>query len=63
MDKQKYLSIREVAVLLGLAEVTLRTWIASGKLNCVRFGRAVRIATTEVNRLIEAGSSPTQEAR
>ncbi len=60
----KRLTVKEVSQALGLAEVTIRAWIAKRRLGHVRLGRAVRIPLSEVRRLLEAGTVPPRpEAR
>ena len=54
----KFLSVKEAAGLLGLAEVTVRVWLAQRRLEHVRMGRAVRIPVNEINRLVEEGTVP-----
>jgi excisionase family DNA binding protein len=47
----KYYSIKEVASALSLAEVTIRKWIASGKIKATKLGKAVRISEEEIIKL------------
>lgn len=54
----KFFTVSEVAAQLGIAQVTVRMWIAKRKLGCVRLGRVVRISADEVTRLIEMGTVP-----
>jgi excisionase family DNA binding protein len=60
---QKLLTVRESAGRLGLAEITLRTWIAARKVTVVRLGRAIRVSERELDRLIERGTQPSIERR
>jgi excisionase family DNA binding protein len=48
---------------LGLAEKTLWAWIAARRIGVVRLGRAVRIKNSEIQRLIDEGSTPARESR
>ena len=54
----KFFSVKEAAGLLGLAEVTIRVWLAQRRLEHVRMGRAVRIPVGEITRIIEQGTVP-----
>src|SRR5436309_1482060 len=45
------LTIREVAVQLGVSEITVRRWVAGGRLAATHAGRGLRIARSEVERL------------
>jgi excisionase family DNA binding protein len=47
----KYYSIKEVASALSLAEVTIRKWIASGKIKATKLGKSVRISEEEIIKL------------
>lgn len=60
---KKYLSVREVANLIGMAEITIRTWCASRYLTYVKLGRSVRIPIAEVDRLVSEGLVPARRAR
>ncbi len=61
MSKVILRSINEVSEQLGLAAVTLRLWIAQGRVGYVRLGRrAIRIPETEVQRIIDAGTVPSR---
>ena len=52
------LTVKETSQALGLAEVTIRAWIARRRIGYVRLGRSVRIPLSEVQRLLEAGTVP-----
>ena len=53
------LTYAEVAEILGLKPNTLRVWVSSKKIPCVKLGGAVRFTPSMVQELIE---SSTQEA-
>jgi excisionase family DNA binding protein len=54
-------TVSETARALGLAEVTIRTWISQRRIEWVRVGeRAVRIPQSEIRRIVEAGTIPTR---
>ena len=47
------LTVKETAVRLGISEMTIRKWLAAGRVvDSVRLGRSVRIPEDEVQRLI-----------
>jgi len=53
------LTVGEAAQRLRLKEKTLRRWIALRKIEFVRAGgRAVRISSVEIDRVIETGRVP-----
>lgn len=43
---------------LGVAESTIRAWIAQRRIGFVRLGRAVRIPAHEIQRLLDTGFVP-----
>jgi Helix-turn-helix domain len=49
------LNIDEAAQIIGRAHWTLRRDIRAGKLQCIRIGRRIMIAPSEIRRLIEEG--------
>jgi excisionase family DNA binding protein len=63
MGDRQMKTVRQVAEELGLAPVTIRTWMAQRKLRYVRLGRAVRIPDTEVRRIVDSGTVPCLERR
>ena len=50
---KKYLSIAEIAKLLGLKEQTIREYIKRGDLVAYRFGKVLRVKKADLNRFIE----------
>jgi excisionase family DNA binding protein len=56
-------TIEQVANELGLAEVTIRSWVAQRRLEHVKLGRSVRIPISEVERIIEEGTVPARRRR
>lgn len=46
----------DVAEYLGISERTLRALIADGTVQCIRFGRRVKISDQEVRRLATQGT-------
>jgi excisionase family DNA binding protein len=57
------LTVRQASERLGLRESTLRAWIAQRRIGVVRLGRAVRIPTEEVERLITENTIPARKPR
>jgi excisionase family DNA binding protein len=52
--------VPEGARELNLSEKCLWDWIGKRKIGVVRLGRAVRIPQSEIDRLIEEGSTPAR---
>jgi excisionase family DNA binding protein len=48
----KYITIRETAAWMGVAEVTVRKWVAARKIGSAKFGRAVRVSVEDLQRFI-----------
>ena len=58
------LTVAEAAARLAVKESTIRAWLLARRLSRVRIGRrAVRIPTTEVERIIVEGTIPARERR
>jgi excisionase family DNA binding protein len=55
---ENLLTIPQAAEALSLKPKTIRAWIGTRRIGCVRLGGAVRVPATEVTRLIEEGSIP-----
>jgi len=51
MDKMY--TVKEVANLLGMAEVTIRQWIQYEKIKSIKIGSLRRIPSTEVERIMK----------
>jgi excisionase family DNA binding protein len=45
----------ETAAVLGIAEKTVRKWIAERRLPVIRLGRSVRIRWTDIARIVDQG--------
>ncbi len=52
-----FLTVAEVAELLKLNQQTVRNWIDQGSLPALRVGRRVRIRRSELERVLEQGST------
>jgi excisionase family DNA binding protein len=57
------LTVAEAAERLGLAQSTIRDWIAKRRLTFVRCGRAVRIPAEAVERFIATNTVSAQGPR
>jgi excisionase family DNA binding protein len=58
----RLLSMIDAASLLALKPATLRAWAASGRIEVVHLGRAVRVPSSEVDRLIVEGFVPRRDS-
>ena len=52
MSEVKFYTAKEVATDLKMHEVTIRQWIAEGKIKSIKVGRSRRIPAAEYQRLI-----------
>jgi excisionase family DNA binding protein len=52
--EDRYLSVMEVAELLGFSDTTIHTWIHANKLPAVKIQRSYRIRQSDVDRLVRA---------
>jgi excisionase family DNA binding protein len=59
---KRLLTVKEAAEDLGLSVHTIRSWVAQRTLASVRLGRAVRVPETEIQRLIDEGTTPQKRA-
>lgn len=55
---QDCVTVREAAERLGLRESTIRKWILQRKLGVVRLGRAVRLRTSDLDRMLKESYRP-----
>ncbi len=53
-SREGLLTVRQVAVYLGVSEKTVRRLIASGQLRCIHIGRLTRIDPGDVSRWLSA---------
>jgi excisionase family DNA binding protein len=51
-------TVEQAATDLSVSVHTIRAWVSRRKIAAVRLGRAVRIPSTEIERLIERGTIP-----
>ncbi len=47
------LSVKDVSTELGVAELTVRNWVKSGKLKALNIGRRLFIRRTELNNALK----------
>lgn len=52
-----FLTVAEVAEMLKLNQQTVRNWIDQGSLPALRVGRRVRIRSSDLERLLDEGST------
>jgi excisionase family DNA binding protein len=60
MAPGKLLKVPEAAELLALSQKTVWQWIGERRIGVVRLGRAVRVPVSEIERLMEEGSTPAR---
>lgn len=51
-------TVEQAAAELNLSRATIRAWIAQRRMGHVRLGRAIRIPSEEIRRLLTAGYVP-----
>ena len=56
-------TVAEAADELGLSQHTVRAWIAHRKIGYVRLGRAIRITSAEIQRVLQKNAVPADERR
>jgi excisionase family DNA binding protein len=60
MPNQVMNTVREAADKTGLSQACLRRWIAERRIGFVRLGRAIRITSAELERIIAEGAVPAR---
>jgi excisionase family DNA binding protein len=64
MTTQQLLTVKDVAQRLALKEATIRAWLLGRRIASVRVGRrAVRIPSSEIDRIVREGFVPARELR
>jgi excisionase family DNA binding protein len=58
MPPAKLLKVPEAAEMLALSQKTVWQWVGERRIGVVRLGRAVRIPLSEIERLMEEGTTP-----
>jgi len=61
MAKQEFYSLKEVAEILNLAEITVRRMVKRGIIRAHTFGRVYRISRKDLNEFIKASRDPNGE--
>ena len=51
-------TVAQAAAELNVSPSTVRAWLAQRRLGFVRLGRAVRVPSAEIRRLLETGYVP-----
>lgn len=49
---EKMYTIKEVSDMFGVHYNTVRNWIRSGEIKCVKIAETIRIPDSEINRLM-----------
>ena len=62
-SKKSFYTVVELAEAIGMSQVTIRNWLAERRLSYVKFGKNVRIPTSELERLIAEGTIPARRVR
>jgi excisionase family DNA binding protein len=62
MATVKLMKVPEAAAMLALSQKTVWQWIGERRIGVVRLGRAVRVPQSEIDRLMEEGSTPARRA-
>lgn len=60
MPAVKLLKVPEAADILALSPKTVWQWIGERRIGVVRLGRAVRVPLSEIERLMEEGTTPAR---
>ena len=61
--QDRLLTVREAAARTGHKEATWRAWILRRKVPYHKFGRSIRIAESDLTRMIEESRIPASEER
>ena len=61
--EQRLLTVKEAAARTGHKEATWRAWILLRKVPYHKLGRSIRIAESDINRMIEQSRIPAREPR
>lgn len=54
-------TVAQCAAELNVSQAAVRSWIAQRRIGFVRLGRAVRVPSAEIQRLLEAGFVPAEQ--
>jgi excisionase family DNA binding protein len=61
--QERLLTVKEAAARTGHKEATWRAWILLRKVPYHKFGRSIRIAESDLIRMIEESRIPARESR
>jgi len=61
--QEKLLTVKDAAERTGYKEATWRAWILQRKVPFHRMGRSIRIAQSDLIRMIEESRVPARESR
>lgn len=54
--EKRFVSIKDLAVYLGVSEHTVKSWVYQDRLPCRRIGRVVRFDIEEINSMLKKGN-------
>jgi excisionase family DNA binding protein len=60
MPPPKLVKVPEAAEMLALSQKTVWQWIGERRIGVIRLGRSVRVPLSEIERLIEEGTTPAR---
>ena len=60
MPPARLLKVPEAAEMLALSQKTIWQWIGERRIEVIHLGRAVRVPISEIERLIEEGTTPAR---
>lgn len=50
---ERLYTVKEISIILNLAEITIRQWMGNGKIRFLKVGgKSVRIPQSELNRIL-----------
>ena len=61
--QERLLTVKEAALRTGHKEATWRAWILRRKVPYHKFGRSIRIAESDLARMVEESRVPAREPR
>jgi excisionase family DNA binding protein len=56
-------SVPQFADALGITPACVRRWILERKITTIKLGRLIRVPSSEVDRLINAGLRPARDTK
>ncbi|MFZ0449220.1 MAG: helix-turn-helix domain-containing protein [Desulfatiglandaceae bacterium] len=60
-SEMKFLSTRELGVLLGVTRQTIRNWFLKGQIKAYRIGQNIKIPRSEAVRILQRFEQPIPE--